>query len=608
MDTVKDIKIENLPKDFHPKTLSEILELTKKVKGNTALVYVHLNKLVFMETERLIIRRFMPEDTEAVYELANARMSSSMKDFDHQWPTDLEGCRAAVAYFSGEDIYYAVCLKPSMKLIGFIAYNSVDANGILDLGHVWHTTYQNNDLDTEALALMAQYTFEQLGINGVCARNPLECEEQIAPLKSIGMEIIDTNKASFVNDASGNPIEFSACWMLITRDKWEANHPDCYAHKNKPEILGMAETAQNDGLDLPPSAEIPFSGAIDLEGPPLVPHTRAFSSAVMSLTVLMGMSHDTHIIQAHNRTYRADHDYYRNLLVSGEGFLFWSDVWQYFTGTLPQGMGPDTWESLDDMPHTAEALIDCFEMAGMKAEIFTNYDAECINGGWATGEHLKNMVMRNIAEGFPVLMFSGDPGDRIILATGYQKGGEVLLSWVFSAGDDKRNKSFASDKCECLTNWDENIIAALLVKSTPQPPTDIRPLMRKALRRGVDFLRRDRKLEGFQETFDGSGEPHVYPEIWDLAERRCYLSSELQRVAELFGTNELLTAIDASMKIHDNMWRIDTLRKSKNGCAALKDAAVQKQIAEILGDCRQLDLRIADTISMYLNDESQPHQ
>jgi len=169
MNTVKKIEFETLPQDFSPSTLPEILKLAKKIKGDSALIYERLNKPFFMETDRLIIRRFTVEDAKAVYELSNDLMNSSMRNFDHQWPTDMEGCKNAASYFAGEDIYYAVCLKPSMKLIGFIAYNSVNDNGILDLGHVWHSAYQDNSLDTEALSLMTQYAFEKLGVNGVCA-------------------------------------------------------------------------------------------------------------------------------------------------------------------------------------------------------------------------------------------------------------------------------------------------------------------------------------------------------------------------------------------------------------------------------------------------------
>lgn len=242
MNTAKKLEIEKLPQNYSPATLPEILKLVKKVTGDTAFIYERLSKPFFMETDRLIIRRFTTEDAEAVLALSLDRMHSSMKNFDHPWPADLEGCKDAATYFADHDTSYAVCLKPSMKLIGYISYNSVTNDGILDLGHVWHTAYQNNSLDTEALSLMTQYAFEKPGINGVSAGNPLDCEEQIDPLKSIGMEIIETReKASFVNDENGNPIEFTGCKMLITREQWEAGNPESYSPKNKPEILNLAE-------------------------------------------------------------------------------------------------------------------------------------------------------------------------------------------------------------------------------------------------------------------------------------------------------------------------------------------------------------------------------
>ena len=245
MNTAKEIKFETLPQDYSPSTLPEILKLVKKVKGNTAFIYERLSKPFFMETDRLIIRRFTNEDAEAVLALSRDRMNSSMKNFDHQWPTDLEGCKGAAAYFAGNDASYAVCLKPSMNLIGYISYNSVTDDGILDLGHVWHTAYQNNDHDTEALSLMTQYAFEKLGANGVTAGNPLDCEEQIAPLKAIGMEVVEIReKASFVNDAHGNPIEFTGCKMLITREQWEAGNPGSYSPKERPAILELADSME----------------------------------------------------------------------------------------------------------------------------------------------------------------------------------------------------------------------------------------------------------------------------------------------------------------------------------------------------------------------------
>ena len=69
MNTVKKIEFKNLPQDFSPHKLPEILKLAKKIEGDAALIYERSNKPFFMETDRLIIRRFTVEDAEAVCEL-----------------------------------------------------------------------------------------------------------------------------------------------------------------------------------------------------------------------------------------------------------------------------------------------------------------------------------------------------------------------------------------------------------------------------------------------------------------------------------------------------------------------------------------------------------
>ena len=85
-------------------------------------------KNCLFETSRLIIRRFYPEDTQGVYELAVNRNQSEMKYMDHPWPSDFEGCRAAAEWFASTDNMWAVCLKPDFNLIGLIVYNSMDEN------------------------------------------------------------------------------------------------------------------------------------------------------------------------------------------------------------------------------------------------------------------------------------------------------------------------------------------------------------------------------------------------------------------------------------------------------------------------------------------------
>lgn len=219
MNTAKELAYIE---DYLPKSLPDIIRMAKEMRKEQAVVYQNSNTPFLFETNRLIIRRFQPGDVQGLYVLANDKESSPLAVRDHKWPTDLDSCRKIAEYFSSDNSYWAVCIKPSYEIIGMITYNTVDENNMADLGHVWRMPYMCEDCDTEAISLMMQYAFEKLGVDGIFAYNPLDYEAQIYPLKQAGMEIVEISEgSSFVNDDHGNPIIFTACKMLITKERWE---------------------------------------------------------------------------------------------------------------------------------------------------------------------------------------------------------------------------------------------------------------------------------------------------------------------------------------------------------------------------------------------------
>ncbi|HEX3078274.1 MAG TPA: GNAT family N-acetyltransferase [Lachnospiraceae bacterium] len=219
MNTAKKLEYKE---DYFPKSLPEIIKLAGEMTKEKAVIYHSDNTPYLFETNRLIIRRFQPEDAQGLCVLANDKESSPLATRDHKWPTDLESCKGIAQYFSSEPSFWAVCIKPSFEIIGMITYNTVDENNMIDLGHVWRVPFMNDNSDTEAISLMVQYAFDKLGASGVFAYNPLDYEAQIHPLIQVGMEIVETFEGgSFANDEHGNPITFPGCKMLITKERWE---------------------------------------------------------------------------------------------------------------------------------------------------------------------------------------------------------------------------------------------------------------------------------------------------------------------------------------------------------------------------------------------------
>ena len=176
------------------------------------------------ETDRLIIRRFAADDWAGILDIAIDKEASPEGKYDHAWPTTEEGCRGAAGYFANNGCYWAVCVKPEGRVVGLLSFNNIEENGCLELGHLFHREFANDDLDTEALGCVIDHAFRDLDMPCIVCRNAAEWEAQLAPLRALGLQLKGVGKepASFQNDEDGNPIEFLCCEMTITRDEWLA--------------------------------------------------------------------------------------------------------------------------------------------------------------------------------------------------------------------------------------------------------------------------------------------------------------------------------------------------------------------------------------------------
>ena len=140
-----------------------------------------------IETKRLIIRPFTPDDWKDIQVLAIDKESKKRDPYDHTWPTSDDKCKEMAEYLAGmTDKFFAVCLKKDKTLLGLLAFNNIDTNKQLDLGHQIHSKYQDNDHDKEALESIIDFAFKNKDILSIETRTNSEWTEQIAPLKSLG--------------------------------------------------------------------------------------------------------------------------------------------------------------------------------------------------------------------------------------------------------------------------------------------------------------------------------------------------------------------------------------------------------------------------------------
>ena len=162
-----------------------------------------------METLHLVLRRFTTSDFQDFSELIRDKQASKYAIYDDQFPTDEENLRNILLYFTGSDEFFAVELKSDNKVIGFISLNYTDYI-TRNLGYCIHTNYQGNGYAKEAVSEIMRYAKYELKLHRFISGTAKENIPSVELLKGAGFSITAESAASFVNDESGNPLEFTA--------------------------------------------------------------------------------------------------------------------------------------------------------------------------------------------------------------------------------------------------------------------------------------------------------------------------------------------------------------------------------------------------------------
>ena len=118
-----------------------------------------------METERLLLRRFVPDDWQDLFEYLS---QESICEYQPHYVFTEESA-ISEAMRRSRDYYWAVCLKGSGKLIGD-AYFRTWKYGVWEIGYVINEKYQKNGFATEAVKALIDDAFKNKGAHRVEAR------------------------------------------------------------------------------------------------------------------------------------------------------------------------------------------------------------------------------------------------------------------------------------------------------------------------------------------------------------------------------------------------------------------------------------------------------
>lgn len=127
---------------------------------------------MYLETERLILRKFSEEDWKCLYEYLSKENVVKFEPYDIYSEDE---CMEEAVNRSRNEAFCAVCLKENNKLIGNIYFKQQEPKEFMtwEIGYVFNPLYYSKGYATEASKRILKYGFEQIGVRRIIAKcNP----------------------------------------------------------------------------------------------------------------------------------------------------------------------------------------------------------------------------------------------------------------------------------------------------------------------------------------------------------------------------------------------------------------------------------------------------
>lgn len=173
-----------------------------------------------LATQRLILRRFVPEDWKDLHEYLS---DPEVVRYEPYEAFAQEASRQEAARRAQDEAFWAVCLKENGKLIGNI-YLSDQGNHTWELGYVFNRSYQGKGYALESARAAVDHVIRDRGARRIIARCNPDNEKSWRLLERLGLnrERHLKHNAYFKTDSSGHPIWHDTYEYGISSLDWEA--------------------------------------------------------------------------------------------------------------------------------------------------------------------------------------------------------------------------------------------------------------------------------------------------------------------------------------------------------------------------------------------------
>lgn len=124
--------------------------------------------MIYIETIRLILRRFKWDDWKDLYEYLS---KEEVVRYEPYGTLSKEDCRNEALKRSQQDCFWAVCLKENNKLIGNVYFKQQDPKELMtwELGYVFNPQYYGQGYATESCMKVIDYAIQNLNVRRIIA-------------------------------------------------------------------------------------------------------------------------------------------------------------------------------------------------------------------------------------------------------------------------------------------------------------------------------------------------------------------------------------------------------------------------------------------------------
>lgn len=165
-----------------------------------------------LETERLILRSFQPEDATPIYELlsdpdVNGTLIDHLPTFTLQ-DAQLLASHSAEANRNGDAYLFAVIRKSNDTLVGSINLSLAPAQPRAELAYWFGRPYWWQGYATEAARCMVQFAFEELGLHRIYAYCLPRNKAAARVLEKVGLQYEGTHRQRIVKQNIPEDVAF----------------------------------------------------------------------------------------------------------------------------------------------------------------------------------------------------------------------------------------------------------------------------------------------------------------------------------------------------------------------------------------------------------------